>query len=48
MIPILRKKQDTDGDGIPNYLDDDDDGDGMTSLFKTYISSLNSVCRNTR
>ena len=23
------KQKDTDGDGIPDYLDDDDDGDGI-------------------
>lgn len=28
MLDILEAK-DTDGDGIPDYLDDDDDGDGI-------------------
>lgn len=35
---------DTDGDGIPNFLDDDDDGDGVltkTELFKERVNGVN-------
>lgn len=36
---------DTDGDGIPNFLDDDDDGDGVltkTELFKEKVNGVNT------
>lgn len=35
---------DTDGDGVPNFLDDDDDGDGVltkTELFKERVNGVN-------
>ncbi len=36
---------DTDGDGIPNFLDDDDDGDGVltkTELFKERVNGVST------
>ena len=29
MLTHMFQETDTDGDGIPDYLDDDDDGDGI-------------------
>ena len=29
MVYQIVRKMDTDGDGIPDYLDDDDDNDGI-------------------
>lgn len=34
---------DTDGDTIPNYLDDDDDGDGILTIFETKDEDGNPV-----
>ncbi|QTD39094.1 DUF11 domain-containing protein [Polaribacter batillariae] len=36
-------RQDTDGDGIPDYLDSDSDGDGCSDADEAYYGSINNA-----
>jgi hypothetical protein len=41
MVPCVGRDRDTDGDGIPDYLDPDDDGDGIpTSVERSLDPSM--------
>ncbi|MFN8391821.1 MAG: fibronectin type III domain-containing protein [Bdellovibrionota bacterium] len=39
IIPVERTGLDTDGDGTPDLLDDDDDNDGLSDVFETSIGT---------